>query len=68
MSCLPSDFGGELESVEVLHNKFRKELADLKQYYSAEERQWSESLTIDDEKTDENKNVDQTAIECLEID
>lgn len=52
----------------MLHKKFRKELADLKGYFSAEERQWSESLTIDEKKMDENKNVDITAIECLEID
>lgn len=38
-SCLPSDFGGELESVADLHEKHTKELMRLRNYFVAEEKQ-----------------------------
>ncbi|XP_063709067.1 alpha-tocopherol transfer protein-like [Culicoides brevitarsis] len=70
LSCLPSDFGGELESVEELHNKFRQELVDLKPYFEAEERQWSESdVAIENKgKMDQNKNEETAVIDSLEFD
>lgn len=38
-SCLPSDFGGDLESVEELHEKHCAELMGLRNYFIAEEQQ-----------------------------
>ncbi|CRL02024.1 CLUMA_CG015172, isoform A [Clunio marinus] len=38
-SCLPSDYGGDLESVEVLHNRQRKEFIDMRNYFLMEEKQ-----------------------------
>jgi hypothetical protein len=37
-SCLPSDYGGDLESVEVLHNKNRENLMRSREYFLIEER------------------------------
>lgn len=36
-SCLPSDYGGDLESVEVLSKKNLAELKNLKDYFEIEE-------------------------------
>lgn len=36
---LPSDFGGDLESVEVLHRNHRKSLMELRDYFLMEEHQ-----------------------------
>lgn len=68
LSCLPSDFGGDLESVEVLRKKFRNELCELKKYFSDEEKQWSERLSFEEEIVDENENLDKIPIDCSEID
>lgn len=38
-SCLPSDFGGDLESVAELHKKHCTELVGLRNYFIAEEQQ-----------------------------
>jgi len=38
-SSLPSDFGGDLESVAELHEKHCKELMRLRNYFTAEEQQ-----------------------------
>lgn len=38
-SCLPSDFGGDLESIAELHEKHSKELMRLRNYFIAEEEQ-----------------------------
>lgn len=38
-SCLPSDFGGLCESVEVLHEKTCKEFMELRGYFNSEEKQ-----------------------------
>jgi hypothetical protein len=38
-SHLPSDFGGDLESVEVLHNKQREVFQKLREYFVYEEMQ-----------------------------
>lgn len=37
--CLPSDFGGDLESVVELHEKHCKEFTRLRDYFLAEEKQ-----------------------------
>lgn len=38
-ACLPSDYGGDLESVEVLHTKHRATLMEMKEYFQLEEKQ-----------------------------
>lgn len=38
-SCLPSDYGGDLESIEELHNKQREELMEMRDYFIMEEGQ-----------------------------
>lgn len=38
-SCLPSDFGGVCDSVEVLHEKMCKELLEMREFFIAEEKQ-----------------------------
>lgn len=38
-SNLPSDYGGDLESIEVLHNRQRAELMEMREYFLMEERQ-----------------------------
>lgn len=38
-SCLPSDYGGDLESVEEMHNKQRETLMELRDYFIMEEGQ-----------------------------
>lgn len=37
-SCLPSDYGGDLESIEDLQNKHRKSLLKMREYFLLEER------------------------------
>lgn len=37
-SCLPSDYGGDLESVEELHNKNRKTLTSMRDYFLMDDR------------------------------
>lgn len=36
--CLPSDYGGELESIDELHNKHRKTILKMRDYFLLEER------------------------------
>jgi hypothetical protein len=50
-SCLPSDFGGDLESVEVLHENHCKEFKRLRDYYVEEEQQAALLLDHCDKKT-----------------
>lgn len=38
-SSLPADYGGNLESVEILHKKNRKILMDMEEYFYLEELQ-----------------------------
>lgn len=38
-SCLPADFGGVCESVDVLNEELRKELLASREFYLLEERQ-----------------------------
>lgn len=37
--CLPSDYGGELESVAELHQKHKKLLQEMNDYFILEEKQ-----------------------------
>lgn len=52
-SCLPSDYGGDLDSVAELHKKTWKEMNEISEYFKLEERasalefgvyDWKESL------------------------
>lgn len=36
-SCLPSDYGGDLESIEVLSKRNLEKLKDLQDYYEIDE-------------------------------
>lgn len=47
-SCLPSDFGGDLESVAELHAKHCQEFVRLRPYYIAEEQQAALKLDVSD--------------------
>ena len=38
-SCLPSDFGGDLESVDKLHEKHCKEFLELREFFLATDNQ-----------------------------
>lgn len=38
-SNLPSDYGGDLESIEELHNKQREEFMEMRKYFLMEEKQ-----------------------------
>lgn len=38
-SCLPSDYGGDLDSVEELHKKHKEVLMSLNEYFQLEEKQ-----------------------------
>lgn len=37
-SCMPSDYGGDLESVEVLHKKNQESLVQMQEYFSFDEQ------------------------------
>lgn len=55
-SCLPSDYGGDLESVEVLSQKNLEELKLMKDYYEIEESEVFKS----DEEDDDDRSEDST--------
>lgn len=38
-SCLPSDFGGELQSAEELHKQHSKEFVKLRNYFVQDEKE-----------------------------
>ncbi|XP_044739621.1 alpha-tocopherol transfer protein-like [Chrysoperla carnea] len=44
-NCLPSDYGGDLDSIEVLHAKNCKELETIVPYFTAEQTQRHEALS-----------------------
>ena len=50
-SCLPSDFGGDLESVEVLHEKHCKEFKRLQPLFIWEEKQAALKLDYHEKAT-----------------
>ncbi|CAO1404823.1 unnamed protein product [Diamesa serratosioi] len=50
-SCLPSDFGGDLESVEVLHEKHCKEFKRLQPIFIWEEQQAALKLDFHEKPT-----------------
>jgi hypothetical protein len=48
-SCLPSDYGGDLESIEVLNQKNLEELKNLSDYYQVEEEHIYEDENLEAE-------------------
>ena len=54
-SHLPSDFGGDLESVEVLHMKHRESLMELRDYFISEEQQSNKTFDESFEEYFEDK-------------
>lgn len=47
--CLPSDYGGDLESVKILQEKNKKVLLNMKEYFVLEEMQTgSKDLRFDE--------------------
>lgn len=50
--CLPSDYGGDLASVDELHGKHRKNLLQMREYFLLEERVMNfefEEMKLNDE-------------------
>jgi len=45
LSCLPSDFGGDLPSVEEMHAAHCQEFMKLRNYFIEEEQQWNDVPT-----------------------
>lgn len=41
LACLPSDFGGELDTITNMHEKHCKEFSKLRDYFIEEEKQWN---------------------------
>lgn len=37
-SCLPSDYGGDLDSIDELHDRHRKSLMELRDFFLIEEK------------------------------
>lgn len=50
-SCLPSDFGGDLESVAELHEKHCNEFMRLRNYFVAEEQQAAFKFDVSDKSS-----------------
>lgn len=38
-ACIPSDYGGDLESVEELHSRHKALLMEMREYFELEEKQ-----------------------------
>lgn len=49
-SSLPSDYGGDLDSIAELHNKHSKEIKSLRGFFLAEEQQAALKFDIVSEK------------------
>lgn len=62
-SCLPSEYGGDLESMEELHKKHSVSLMQLREYFLFEERMMNfemeeyefDAAAEEDEATDETR-------------
>jgi hypothetical protein len=59
-SCLPSDFGGDLESVEELHKKHCEEFTRLRPYFIAEEQQAALKLDVNDKMKLQNELISES--------
>lgn len=60
-SHLPSDYGGDLESIEILHNRQRKTFMEMRDYFMLEEKQknleFDEHADCYDEKRKEKLKI-----------
>ncbi|XP_063695585.1 alpha-tocopherol transfer protein-like [Culicoides brevitarsis] len=63
LSCLPSDFGGELDSCEKMHEKHCKELLQMRDFFLNEEKQWNPSAS-----NNNNNNVIEAAENFSKLD
>lgn len=61
-SHLPSDFGGSLESVEVLHQRHRESLMELRDYFMMEEDQSNLKFDQYYKENDEENDEDDTRL------
>lgn len=59
-SCLPSDFGGDLESVAELHEKHSREFMRLRNYYVAEEQQAALKLDVSDKTSLQSELINES--------
>lgn len=70
-ACLPSDFGGDLASINELHEQFKNEYCNLREYFRAEEEQrgsyWDDILTKKKDKSAQQAEIIQNFTK-LEID
>lgn len=55
-SCLPSDYGGDLESIDELHQKHCEEFMRLRPLFLAEEQQATLKLDTCGDKTNNLEN------------
>lgn len=55
-SSLPSDFGGDLESVEVLHKRHCDEFSRMRSFFLAEEKQTMGSSDLSYDKSNNLEN------------
>jgi len=63
-SCLPKDYGGDLPSLEELHNETMEKLKTYRDWFREEE-----ALRIDEKKRSSDKNADvQSSFRRLELD
>lgn len=53
-SCLPSDFGGDLDTVEALQENQGKELLRLRDFFIAEEKQANQKNAVSDNDVEES--------------
>lgn len=63
-SHMPSDYGGDLDSIKVLHNQHRENLMKMREYFLVEERQvkgcydeWAEYSNGISEKGDDDDDI-----------
>ena len=54
-SCLPSDYGGDLESIEVLHKRQIEEFMQMRDYFLMEEQQKNHEFDLYADEYDENR-------------
>ncbi|XP_059619779.1 alpha-tocopherol transfer protein-like [Phlebotomus argentipes] len=62
-SCLPSDFGGDCPSVAEMHEAFKKEVMDLRDYFVSDEK-----TTFGDQKIENKTQEAQSMFKKLDID
>lgn len=59
-TCLPSDFGGSLESVADLHEKHCKEFMRLRNYFIVEEQQAALKFDVSDKTSLQSELINES--------